>query len=192
MSKYTNRALQGRSLKDKLPGKGSKTLAQNNGVRVDLLLGLGLNQFAEYCGAVPARSEMLEAHMLGAHNRVMEQCFGADAVAWEETSPWKDAVIRVTAKGKTKHYPIRMPYENKVVKRPAYGDELTLTPLEYGICQFAIANSTANQWLAQSGEKLLRFSPFWFITGEESGDNYHGLLEAASLLNLSNVFRVLD
>lgn len=191
----------------KLPGKGSESFTGiccedgETPVRIDVLRGMGLNQFAAMVGSVPARTEMLEYAMIPIHNDMLKRMMGMDEDHWTELDQWKDVVIRTirgTAKQHTIEYtPIRVPHdgENIEVDRPAYDDTISLTPLEYGLATIAIAGSTANNLIAHQYEKnqdpVLRYGMF-SIHGDETGRLYHSAQYVAGQLGLSNVHRVLN
>ena len=63
----------------KLPGRGSKVIYQQGNEKIEMLRGLGLNQFSELAGDVPARTELLEASMI----RLLNESFGDDLEDWD-------------------------------------------------------------------------------------------------------------
>lgn len=188
-----------RVLKGGLPGRGSEVLFEGKAytrysdnaenVRIECLRGLGLKQFESIVGDIPAYYEILENCAIELQSRMFGEEFG-----WPQLGGWKDEVLRYYVGSELKFVlPIRVPHDDIVVKRPAYGDTITLTPLEFGIASIMMAGSMMSHYTYQHGDEHggVQMGLFYY-RNDEVADLYQNGLSLYDPLDLGNVHRVLD
>lgn len=190
---------------NKLANKVSNTIVKN-GVRLVNLFKQDftateaeLTEYRQLTGRLPYEFEHWDAQCLIWHDRVMKQIFGTDCPDFPEMDSWRDiiAVFDCAYTNQTRYLPLRVPFNDITVTRPAYGDEITLTGLEYALCVAAIGGSTVNQIIAErylrnKDASPVRVGAFSFVSAEQGQQRYDDAREVADRLGFSNVFSVLD